>query len=140
MVFRKIRSSFYFWNFANCLKNRFESGCGCGFGYSNKVSEWSMYVLSTEAQQKKWFERWLSTTPFAFDPKQAKRGHGSAATHRRCYNFMKKCIRRVEQESGAVEAITAQFQSAAFQCPDSKQKRRLCLEFDSVTPVPPGWN
>lgn len=136
MVFRTLRSSPRFWEFANSLKNKiFESHYGFG-----RVFEWEIYVVSTEGQQQKWFERWLSTTPFAPDSKQAKRGHGSAEKNRRCYRYMKQCIMRINKERGAVEAITAQFQSAAFQCPDSKQKRRLCLEFDTVIPVPRGWN
>jgi hypothetical protein len=118
MVFRKLRSSFWFWVFANTLKkNFFESRYGFG-----RASEWGIYVLSTEGQQQKWFERWLSTTPFAPDSKQAKRGHGSAEKNRRCYRYMKQCIMRINKERGAVEAITAQFQSAAFQCPDSNKK------------------
>jgi hypothetical protein len=88
--------------------------------------------------------QWLSTTLFAPDPELAKKSHGSAKKHQHCYNFMKQCIRRVEQESGAVEAITAQFQSAAFQCPDSKQKRSLCLEYELSKPLSRGrgrgWN
>jgi hypothetical protein len=35
-----------------------------------------------------------------------------------------------------VEAITAQFQNAAFQCPDSIPKRRLCLAFVNAVHEP----
>ena len=94
-----------------------------------KISNWRLYTLYKPAERKRWYMQWLSTTLFAPDPELPPKSHGSALKHQRCYNFMEQCIRRVNKAHDAVEAITAQFQSAAFQCPDSIPKRRLCLAF-----------
>ena len=113
--------------------------------YGGPVSKWRVYILYTAAEQK----RWLSTTYFAPDPKLAKKkGHGTASKHQKCYSFMQICITRIIRVRGTVEAIMAQFQSAASQCPDSVQKRKLCLAFVKVVNDPRqrkkivsgGWN
>ena len=81
-----------------------------------------------------------------------KKSHGTALMHRRCYSFMQICITRIIRVRDTVETITAQFQSAASQCPDSVQKRNLCLAFVNAVNIlllmkknmPPsvyrGWN
>lgn len=94
--------------------------------YGGTVYKREIYLLLGSTQ-------WLLTTYFAPDPKPTKNmGHGSALKHQRCYHFMRICITRVIRVRDTIEAITAQFQSAASQCPDSLTKRKLCLAFVQV--------
>jgi hypothetical protein len=129
--------TYHFLQFVRFLKNSFHL---CYDGTC--VSNLHLYTLYKPAERKRWYMQWLSTTLFAPDPKQPQKRHGSAKKHQRYYRFMEQCIRRINKERGAIEAITAQFQSAAFQCPDSIPKRRLCLAFVNAVheSLPGGWN
>jgi hypothetical protein len=118
-------------------------------------SAWNEYLLASLEEKERRFQQWLIREPLTVNTPSLKKRRKTRRQNNKAYAFMRACVWRlvnskywydyVMQEGGEierlkqrhvvdVEGIVKQFNVAANNCPNSREKHTLCAQFTRLLP------